>query len=176
MYSAIKINGNPLYYWARKGVYFRRKVRQIYINSISILKSSNNKATLRISCTKGTYIRSLVEDIGVALSTKATVINLRRTKVGSLGGGGLVKLEASAKEFKDQILSADQLLNHLPSIHLSEIDAKKIRNGRPVDYNAALDLKGLVRLYEGKSLFIGIGSKDSSNTVSAKRLLSYSSD
>ena len=172
MFSAIKINGNPLYYWARQGVYFRRKVRQIHIDAIDILTSSNNKASLRISCTKGTYIRSLVEDIGVALSTRATVINLRRTKVGSIGEEGLVELGASIEEFKEKILEADTLLNHLPSIHLSEIDAKKIRNGRLVDYNTALDLEGLVRIYEGKSLFIGLGSIDSSNTVSAKRLLS----
>ena len=172
MYSAIKINGNPLYYWARKGVYFKRKVRQIHIDTIGILASSNNKATLRISCTKGTYIRSLVEDIGVDLSTRATVINLRRTKVGPIGEEGLVELGASIEEFKSKLVAADQLLNHLPSIQLNEIDAKKIRNGRPVDYNVDQDLEGLVRIYQGKSLFIGLGSIDSSNTVSAKRLLS----
>ena len=173
MYSAIKINGNPLYYWARKGVYFKRKVRQIHIDAIGVLASSNNKATLRISCTKGTYIRSLIEDIGVDLSTRATVINLRRTKVGLIGEEGLVELGASIEEFKSKLVAADQLLNHLPSIQLNEIDAKKIRNGRPVDYNVDQDLEGLVRIYQGKSLFIGLGSIDSSNTVSAKRLLSY---
>ena len=173
MYSAIKINGNPLYYWARKGVYFKRKVRQIHIDAIGILASSNTKATLRISCTKGTYVRSLVEDIGVDLSTRATVVNLRRTKVGPIGEESLVELGASIEEFKSKLVAADQLLNHLPSIQLNEIDAKKIRNGRTVDYNVDQDLEGLVRIYQGKSLFIGLGSIDSSNTVSAKRLLSY---
>jgi len=176
MYSAIKVNGNPLYYWARKGVYFRRKVRQIRIDAIDILTSSNNKINLRISCSKGTYIRSLVEDIGVSLSTRATVVNLRRTKVGSIGEESLVELGASIEEYKGKIIAADKLLNHLPSVHLSEIDAKKIRNGRPVDYNVALDLEGLLRIYEGKSLFIGLGRIDSSNTISAKRLLSHSSN
>ena len=173
MYSAIKINGNPLYYWARKGVYFKRKVRQIHIDTIGILTSSNTKATLRISCTKGTYVRSLVEDIGVDLSTRATVVNLRRTKVGPIGEESLVELGASIEEFKSKLVAADQLLNHLPCIQLNEIDAKKIRNGRTVDYNADQDLEGLVRIYQGKSLFIGLGSIDSSSTVSAKRLLSY---
>ena len=173
MYSAIKINGNPLYYWARKGVYFKRKVRQIHIDAIGILASSNTKATLRISCTKGTYVRSLVEDIGVDLSTRATVINLRRTKVGPIGEESLVELGASIEEFKSKLVAADQLLNHLPSIQFNEIDAKKIRNGRTVDYNVDQDLEGLVRIYQGKSLFIGLGSIDSSSTVSAKRLLSY---
>ena len=173
MYSAIKINGNPLYYWARKGVYFKRKVRQIHIDAIGILASSNTKATLRISCTKGTYVRSLVEDIGVDLSTRATVVNLRRTKVGPIGEESLVELGASIEEFKSKLVAADQLLNHLPGIQLNEIDAKKIRNGRTVDYNVDQDLEGLVRIYQGKSLFIGLGSIDSSSTVSAKRLLSY---
>ena len=161
MYSAIKINGNPLYYWARKGVYFKRKVRQIHIDAIGILASSNTKATLRISCTKGTYVRSLVEDIGVDLSTRATVVNLRRTKVGPIGEESLVELGASIEEFKSKLVAADQLLNHLPGIQLNEIDAKKIRNGRTVDYNADQDLEGLVRIYQGKSLFIGLGSIDS---------------
>jgi len=175
MYSAIKINGNPLYYWARKGVYFKRKIRYIHINKIEIISSSQTTASLKIDCSKGTYIRSLVEDIGKTLSTMATVTNLRRTKVGSLGEGDLIGLESTIDEYKSKILAADKMLNHLPSIHLNEIDTKKIRNGRTVDYNADQELEGTVRIYEGKSLFIGLGIIDSSNTVSAKRLLSHSS-
>jgi len=176
MYSAIKVNGNPLYYWARKGVFFKRKIRKINIFSIDILSSSSNKATMRVSCSKGTYIRSLVEDIGVDLATQATVSSLRRTKVGSLGEKDLVELGSDVDEYKNKIFASDELLTHLPSLHLNEIDTKKIRNGQLVDYNARQETKGTVRLYEGKSSFIGIGSIDSSNTVSAKRLLSHSSN
>ena len=69
-------------------------------------------------------------------------------------------------------MPCDALLSHIPKIHLDKIDTKKIRNGQLVDYNAPHELKGIVRIYSDKGLFVGIGSIDSSNTVSAKRLLS----
>ena len=172
MYSAIKIEGRPLYYWARKGVFLKRKSREICINDIEILSHEENKVTLKVGCTKGTYIRSLVEDLGVSLSTKATVSCLRRTKVGLIDEARLVGLDALKEDYKQSIVSPDFLLAHLPELHLDEIDAKKIRNGQRVDYNTPQEINGIVRIYEGKGLFLGIGSVDSSNTLSPKRLLS----
>ena len=66
----------------------------------------------------------------------------------------------------------DSLLRHIPEIHLDKIDTKKIRNGQLVSYNTPQEIKGIVRIYADNNLFVGIGSIDSSNTVSAKRLLS----
>jgi tRNA pseudouridine55 synthase len=172
MYSAIKVEGRPLYYWARKGVFLKRKSREICINDIKIVSHEENKVTLKVGCTKGTYIRSLVEDIGVSLSTKATVSCLRRTKVGLIDETRLVGLNELKEHYKKSIVSPDFLLAHLPELHLDEIDAKKIRNGQRVDYNAPQEINGIVRIYEGKGLFLGIGSVDSSNTLSPKRLLS----
>ena len=173
MFSAIKYKGKPLYAWVRKGVYFSRQSREVRIFDTELLFCQGDKAKIRVSCSKGTYIRALVEDLGEDLSTGATVIDLRRTRVGDVTKDNLVDLESvDIEECRKALVSYDTLLQHIPEIHLDKIDTKKIRNGQLVDYNARQDIKGIVRIYADKGLFVGIGSIDSSNTVSAKRLLS----
>ena len=173
MYSAIKFKGKPLYAWVRKGVYFLRKSREVYISSLEILYCEGSKSKIRVACSKGTYIRTLIEDLGESLSTRATVIDLRRTRVGDVTKDNLVPFESTdIKDYKNAIVLYDSLLRHIPEIHLNKIETKKIRNGQLVDYNAPQELKGIVRIYSDNGLFVGIGSIDSSNTVSAKRLLS----
>ena len=173
MFSAIKYKGKPLYAWVRKGVYFLRQSREVRIFDTELLFCQGDKAKIRVSCSKGTYIRALIEDLGEDLSTGATVIDLRRTRVGDVTKDNLVDLESvDIEECRKALVSYDTLLQHIPEIHLDKIDTKKIRNGQLVDYNARQDIKGIVRIYADKGLFVGIGSIDSSNTVSAKRLLS----
>ena len=173
MFSAIKYKGRPLYAWVRKGVYFSRQSREVRIFDTELLFSQGDKAKIRVSCSKGTYIRALIEDLGEDLSTGATVIDLRRTRVGDVTKDNLVDLESvDIEECRKALVSYDTLLQHIPEIHLDKIDTKKIRNGQLVDYNARQDIKVIVRIYADKGLFVGIGSIDSSNIVSAKRLLS----
>jgi len=173
MFSAIKYKGKPLYAWVRKGVYFLRQSREVRIFDTELLFCQGDKAKIRVSCSKGTYIRALIEDLGEDLLTGATVIGLRRTRVGDVTKDNLVDLESvDIEECRKALVSYDTLLQHIPEIHLDKIDTKKIRNGQLVDYNARQDIKGIVRIYADKGLFVGIGSIDSSNTVSAKRLLS----
>jgi tRNA pseudouridine55 synthase len=173
MYSAIKFKGIPLYTWVRKGVYFLRQSREVYISSLEILHREGAKVKIHVACSKGTYIRTLVEDLGESLSTRAMVVNLRRTRVGDVTKDDLVTIESNdVEDYKNSILPYDALLGHLPEVHLNKIDIKKIRNGQLVDYNAPQEIKGIVRIYADKGLFVGVGSIDSSNTVSAKRLLS----
>jgi tRNA pseudouridine55 synthase len=173
MFSAIKYKGKPLYAWVRKGVYFSRQSREVRIFNTELLFCQGDKAKIRVSCSKGTYIRALIEDLGEDLSTGATVIDLRRTRVGDVTKDNLVDLESvDIEECRKALVSYDTLLQHIPEIHLDKIDTKKIRNGQLVDYNARQDIKGIVRIYADKGLFVGIGSIDSSNIVSAKRLLS----
>ena len=115
----------------------------------------------------------MIEDLGESLSTKAVVVALRRTRVGDVTKDDLVTIESNdIEDYKNSILPYDALLGHIPEVHLNKIDIKKIRNGQLVDYNAPQEIKGIVRIYADKGLFVGIGSIDSSNTVSAKRLLS----
>ena len=173
MFSAIKKNGKPLYYWARKGVYLKRAPRIISISSIDLLASYQHQASLRVSCSKGTYIRSLAESIGERLGTKACVSALRRTKVGEIENKNLTMLDGDSRDaYKDKLLPVDHLIKHIQAIHLNQIDAKKIINGQFVDYNGAQQEEGLIRIYTNEGVFVGIGSIDSSKKISAKRLLS----
>ena len=173
MYSAIKMNGNPLYYWARKGVHLYREPRRIVIKEIELINKSKNTVVLKVACSKGTYIRSLVEKLGRDLGSRATMISLRRVEVGDLV---LDKESCSLDETQDSLirkfLPCDAMLGGMDKIELNSEDTKKVRNGVSIDYNAQLKNKGLVRIYTEKELFIGIGELNRSNKLLPKRLLS----
>ena len=173
MYSALKQKGKPLYYWARKGVSLKREPRLIQIEKIKLksLKVSE-KIELEIFCSKGTYIRSLIQSIGKQLNTPATVLELRRTHIGYLNEGHLTQVTACDKDkCLDRILDIGEVLRNLPKVVLNKNETKKIINGQQVDYNARREKEGIVRLYEKEGSFIGIGSVDSSMKVSPKRLI-----
>jgi len=173
MYSALKIDGKPLYWWARKGVFLLRKERNITIHKIELLDFRTDLVKLKVSCTKGTYIRTLAESIGKALLTKATVVSLRRLSVGDIKTEDMVLMpKEESSDISNSILPSDFLLKHLSKAVLSEEDVKKVRNGLSIDYNAQLKKKGLVRIYTNKSLFMGVGELDSSNKLSPRRLVS----
>tara|TARA_X000000368_G_scaffold256589_1_gene202815 strand:- start:304 stop:1173 length:870 start_codon:yes stop_codon:yes gene_type:complete len=172
MYSAIKNRGKPLYWWARKGIYLLRQERDINIYKIGLLDFTNNLVKLKVSCSKGTYIRSLAESIGKALFTKATVVSLRRLSIGKTKSRDMVRMpKEESYDISSCILPSDFLLKHLSKAILNEEDVKKVRNGQSIDYNAQLEKKGLVRIYTNKSLFMGIGELHSSNKLSPRRLI-----
>ena len=172
MYSALKNKGKPLYWWARKGVFLFRKERNITIHKIELMEFRNKLAKLKVSCTKGTYIRSLAESVGRALFTKATVISLRRLSVGDIKAEDMVLMpKEESSDISSSILPSDFLLKHLSKAVLNEEDVKKVRNGQSIYYNAQLEKKGLVRIYTNKSLFMGIGELYSSNKLSPRRLI-----
>ena len=172
MYSALKIKGKPLYWWARKGVFLFREKRHINIHKIEVIEFKNNLAKLTVSCSKGTYIRSLAELVGRALHTKATVVSLRRLSVGDINSEDMVLMpKEESNDISNSILPSDFLLKHLSKTILNEEDVKKVRNGQSIYYNAQLEKEGLVRIYTNKSLFMGIGELHSSNKLSPRRLI-----
>ena len=172
MYSAIKINGNPLYYWARKGVYLHRMPRKVNIQKIELIDNSINTAVLKVSCSKGTYIRSLIEKLGRNLNSFATVISLRRLEVGDMClNHKSCSFEDSYQSLIDKVLPCDAMLSDLDKVKIKKEDVKKVRNGLSIDYNADLKIKGLVRIYTEKELFLGIGEV-SDNKLQPKRLIS----
>ena len=172
MHSAIKKNGKPLYYWARKGVYLYRDPRRIEIKSINLLNRSEYSAIIEVACSKGTYIRTLVEQLGRSLGTFATVSSLRRLEVGSMKlTTNSCLLEDTKNNIVNNILPCDALLTDIDKIALNPEDAKKVRNGLSIDYNAHLKNKGLVRIYTDKNLFIGLGLVGNNNMIQPKRLL-----
>ena len=158
MYSAIKINGNPLYYWARKGVYLYRMPRKVDIQKIELIDKSINTAILKVSCSKGTYIRSFIEKLGRNLNSFATVTSLRRLEVGDMHlNQKSCSFEDSYQSLIDKVLPCDAMLSDLDKVKIKKEDVKKVRNGLSIDYNALLKIKGLVRIYTEKELFLGIG-------------------
>lgn len=143
MYSAIKVNGKKLYELARKGKTVERKPRKIFISDIAILKTGNekNEVEFKVTCSKGTYIRVLCEDIAKKLGTVGYMKELRRTRVGNFKIG-------DANKFID----IENALTDIPKIEIKEYD--KLINGMKIPIENIYE--GLCNLYyNGK--YIGIG-------------------
>ncbi len=136
MYSAVKINGQPLYKLARQGITVDRKLRKVTMHSIEFLNSNDDEYeyTIKVLCSKGTYIRSLVEDIGEKLGCGAVLTALERTKACGYSIEDCVTLEDLQKardeeKLQSLVLDIDTVFNHLPEIHLSSELAKRLLNG-----------------------------------------------
>ena len=171
MYSALKVKGKPLYYWARRGVFLSRKERKINVSEVTLIEHNNKEAKLRIACSKGTYIRGLAEDLGRRIKCYATVKSLRRLKVGHLNlDSNSCNLHDKKEEILSKINSCDSMLIDLKKIRINLEDAKKVRNGLSIDYNAQLKNKRLVRIYTETELFVGLG-EILENKLFPKRLL-----
>jgi len=179
MYSALKHKGERLYKLAREGVEVEREPRRVTIHAIELLSCSSPVAEIRVHCSKGTYVRTLVEDIGEQLGCGAHVTALRRTGVGPFGEEGmqtLTGLEATAAagghHALDQLLlPIESGLAQWPGVTLSGDAAFYLRQGQPVLVPQA-PTEGWVRLYEGGSRFIGMGEILDDGRVAPRRLMS----
>lgn len=182
MYSALKKAGKPLYELARQGLEVERKPRPITVFELELRQFCGDELQLSTRVTKGTYIRSLVEDIGKALGCGAHVKTLRRTAVGDFSHDKMISLEALKKKLAlggegalDEILlPVDALLSSLPRLELSEKEAHDVHRGKRVIINElSKDLKTRdVRLYNHEQVFIGVGILDETGVLKAKRLMS----
>lgn len=158
MYSALKHNGKKLYELARKGEMIERKARRISLFELQLLDFSETRLTLNVLCSKGTYIRSLAEDIGNALGCGGTVSQLRRLEVGRFSLDNALSIE-QLKALDEQSLSAclievDKPLEFLPTISLSDEQTARVLHGQTV--NVEKNLPGPVRIYQG-AVFLGLG-------------------
>ena len=170
MYSAIKLGGQPLYKLARKGIHVTRPERTINIYEIDLVRLNLPYIDLKISCSKGTYIRTLCDDIGKTLCVGAHMVSLERLKVGTFS----IEDSASMEDLdvkKDAHHSIDAAISHLHEIILNEDSYHKARNGIPVVANLdKLYINQYVRLKgPGNSLF-GIGCVES-DRIKIERLL-----
>ena len=172
MHSALKRNGRPLYELARQGIEVERESRKVTIHAIDCLSFGGNSLTLRIACSKGTYIRVLAADIGRALGCGAHLAGLRRTRVGDLDLGAavtLAHLESLDKAGRASCLQpVDALLRSLPSATLEGKAAERFRHGNPVDLPAGLS--GKVRIYVDGTL-IGVGEPAPDGRLWPRRLV-----
>ncbi len=173
MYSALKYQGRKLYELAREGKTVERKARRITIYEIKLLNSTSNTIELEVYCSKGTYIRSLAEDIGDKLGTVGTVIALHRLQAGQFkieDAYSIEKLqEIDLNDLAECLIEVDKPLDRLPVIELSEIQADLIRNGQQIETKKIENIQGMVRMYN-EQVFLGLGEMLLNGKLIPKRI------
>lgn len=172
MHSALKRNGRPLYELARQGIEVERQPRAVTIYAIDCLDFSGDSLTLRVACSKGTYIRVLAADIGAALGCGAHLAGLRRTVVGDLDlarAVTLAELEALDEAGRAAHLQpVDALVHTLPIVSVEGEAEQRFRHGNPVDLPEGL--AGKIRVYADDRL-IGVGEPGPDGRLWPKRLV-----
>lgn len=176
MYSALKRNGIPLYKLARKGIEIERSPRTVTIHEINFLDLKDAVLSLDVFCSKGTYIRTLVEDIGKSLGCGGHVVELRRTKFAHFDLSAsktyeqLSKLKKQNLESLDSvILRADEMLPKLKSLYLNSEQTRDIRLGKKIEYQGFSTSQKL-KLYDHNKQFIGIGESNLVSEILPSRL------
>lgn len=177
MYSALKHKGERLYKLARQGVEVERKARQVSIFELELVSFKSPVAQLRVHCTKGTYVRTLVEDIGELLGCGAHVTGLRRNGVGPFDDTNMIDMDGLEAVAADGHHALDKLLlpmesglSQWPDVRLTGDAAFYLRQGQPVLVPKA-PTTGWVRLYEGENLFLGMGEILDDGRVAPRRLM-----
>lgn len=195
MVSALKVDGKRLYKLAREGITVERKARDVTIRKLEVLAfdAETGVASLRVECTKGTYIRSIVTDIGDAIGCGAHVTVLRRTHVSPFQQAPMVTLEELEESTDPQsyLLPLDTGLDHLPAARLSAAGLGAFGNGQAAagewmgqwgesqdepasqdsDRNSVAADEGLVRIYNPEDQFIGLGTSNGSGLWAPRRVL-----
>lgn len=179
MYSALKHRGVPLYEYARKGVDIERIPRQVRIYGIQVIDIKEEKLVIRLRCSKGTYIRVLAEDIGVALGCGASLMALTREQAGALGLAHastrtLDELAAmTAGERDGLLLPVDTLLGTLPELHVDEEQARRLLLGQKLGLKH-LQIRGFTRVYGPDHHFLGLVEVEPGGRTVPCRMLAQS--
>lgn len=173
MYSALKHNGKRLYELARQGLVVERKARLINIDEIVLKAFDGQSLTIEVACSKGTYIRTLAEDIGEQLGCGATISGLRRLRVSEFDINAAKTLEDLQGIDNDAMLQqllipVDSVLGHWPSIMLNKDQAQAIVHGQTLS-NIEDDCAGKVRIYQD-DIFLGIGELQPTGQLAPKRI------
>jgi tRNA pseudouridine55 synthase len=185
MFSALKHNGQPLYKLARQGLEVERKSRRVTVFDIRLeafrsgeQTGGNPEVDVYIHCSKGTYVRSIAEDLGLALGCGAHVTMLRRVQAGPFSEQQAVSLEAlDALKQGDEFSSLDSLLlpadcavMHLAKVEMAASEEFYMLQGQPVQIPGAPS-NGVVRMYAESGVFLGIGEMLEDGRVGPKRLI-----
>ncbi|MDA1343586.1 MAG: tRNA pseudouridine(55) synthase TruB [Methyloglobulus sp.] len=171
MYSALKQNGKKLYELARSGITVERKARHITIFELKLLDAQKDTLELEVHCSKGTYIRSLAEDIGEEMGCGATVKELRRLQAGQFHIEQAISLEQLQNMDNQQLLAAliavDTPLQNLPAVHLNDQQAANTKQGQSSTLTE--NLLGPVRMYHATE-FLGLGEMRLDGKLAPKKL------
>lgn len=176
MYSALKKEGKRLYEYAREGKEVQRDPRTVQIHELEIDAYDPQQPSFQVRCSKGTYIRTLVEDIAESVGTVAHVIALRRLAVFPFKASDLVRVEdletASESGFEQldaYLRPVDEVIADWPAVYLNREESYYLRQGHSVNNRPGPD-SGLVRLYDEGRLFLGIGEVSMDGRIAPKRL------
>lgn len=175
MYSAIQINGQRLYDLARQGIEVEREKRNVTIYSLEFVSHTGNEYTIDVKCSKGTYIRSLIADIGEMLGCGAVMTSLRRT----LSNGFTIDDAYTEDELKQAeditgfVIPVEKALVAYPALYVTEAQANRFKNGGELD-GTRLKKKltdGLYRVYSPDNKFLGLGEyKENEMSLKVKRV------
>lgn len=178
MYSALKKDGKRLYELARKGEQVDRDARPIRIDDIELLELADTRLVFRVRCSKGTYVRSLVEDIAKKAGTVAHTSRLHRENVAGFDASSMLELtvaealvEESREALQDRLMPADAALTEMPAVCVDADAETRFREGQAVTAMEAAR-PGLVRVYGpgGNRVFLGVGEFAAGGTVAPKRV------
>lgn len=168
MYSAVSVNGKRLYDLARKGIEVERKSRKVTVYELELLDfdEKSQSGTLRVSCSKGTYIRTLIDDIGRLLETGAVMTSLNRTKACGFDIENCIPLEKlkvlSPAEIEEKLISTENLFITLPELKVSEAQATRFSHGGALDIGrtslrSAENIEGKIYRVKYNGKFFGLG-------------------
>lgn len=174
MYSALKRGGRALYQLARAGISIERAPRHVKVHAFMLRDFTGDRLEVEVSCSKGTYIRSLAHDLGEHLGCGAHVVELRRLAVGALTldtAVTLAALEERSIEDRTRLLQPmDAMLGAIPGVHLTALAAHYLLRGQPVSARHG-EAPGWVRLYDDENRFLGMGQVLDDGRVAPRRLL-----
>ena len=181
MFSALKHNGKPLYEYARQGITVEREARPITIFELNFIEYNAPYLTLEVHCSKGTYIRTLVDDLGEALGCGGHVTMLRRTAVADYPTEKMLDWHALQSLAEPQDLSLldalllpiDTAVAKLPALTLNETQTQGIGFGQRVKFDNPNRLQGQVRLFSHENRFLGVAVIDENNVIRPQRLVVY---
>lgn len=177
MFSALKVNGQPLYRLARKGIEVERKSRRITIYELRVLDYKDENISLEIKCSKGTYVRTLVDDFGELIGCGAYVCKLRRVSVGPYSSYGMVSLETLENEYKNNVSILNHylqpissMISHWPILQITDEMVFYMKRGQAVRVPRS-PLSGLVQLQQKDGTFLGIGEVLSNGMIAPRKLV-----
>lgn len=178
MFSALKHQGQPLYKYARAGVDIERKAREVFIHQLQLNHFDGRSLSLTVTCSKGTYIRNLIEDIAEQLGTYAHVTRLHRLYTAGFNDEAMFTVDDLKNQSDDEqrmlcLLPLDRAVSYLPRLALSEDAAQALRQGKIVNQIGDGLVAGCVRLYQNDIDFLGLGELQDNGVLKVKRLLSF---
>ena len=176
MYSALKQDGKRLYELARKGEVVERAPRRIRIDEIVLLEAAGSRLVFRVGCSKGTYIRTLVEDVAKQAGTLAHTMRLHRETVGHFGASDMIDLDTvetlahdDPATLTERLLTPDSALQALPAVVVDAAAAQRFSGGQAVVV-AGTSATGLARVYGDGERFLGVGELPGDGQVAPRRV------